>query len=275
MDLVFRALSDPSRREILDRLNERSGQSLSELCAGLDMRRQSVTKHLAVLEAANLVTTVRRGREKLHYLNPAPINDIADRWIRRYDRTRVEALADMKRALEETGMEQNDFVYVSYIRATPERVWHALTEPEFTRRYWEGWTFECDWKAGSKMTWVNGDLRVDDPEQVVLAYDPYTTLAYTWHGITPGFVAKYDFDKALAAKLAAESRSKVTFSLEPQGEMVKLTVTHGGFKLGSTMREMVQNGWPGVISSLKTLLETGDVLERHEHAGPKAVRSRA
>ena len=102
MDEVFKALADPSRRRLLDRLNARNGQTLRELCAGLDMARQSVSKHLAILEAANLVTTVRRGREKLHYLNAAPINDIAERWITRYDRQRVHALADLKQALEET-----------------------------------------------------------------------------------------------------------------------------------------------------------------------------
>jgi DNA-binding transcriptional ArsR family regulator len=102
VDEVFKALADDSRRMLLDRLNERNGQTLTELCAGLDMARQSVSKHLAVLEAANLVTTVRRGREKLHYLNPEPINAIADRWISRYDRGRVAALADLKTALEQT-----------------------------------------------------------------------------------------------------------------------------------------------------------------------------
>ena len=101
MDDVFRALADPSRRQLLDSLNRRNGQSLQELCAGLDMARQSVSKHLAVLEGANLVTTVWRGRQKLHFLNPAPINDIAERWINRYDRPRVDALSDLKRALEE------------------------------------------------------------------------------------------------------------------------------------------------------------------------------
>src|ERR671923_2632489 len=94
MDAVFRALADPSRRRLLDSLNARSGQTLRELCAGLEMARQSVSKHLAVLEAAGVVTTLRRGREKLHYLNAAPINDIAERWINRYDRSRVEALTD-------------------------------------------------------------------------------------------------------------------------------------------------------------------------------------
>ena len=102
MDAVFRALSDPSRRQLLDRLKDHNGQSLTELCAGLNMARQSVTKQLAVLEAANLVTTVRRGREKFHYLNAAPINEVAERWINHYDRLRVAALADPKRALEDT-----------------------------------------------------------------------------------------------------------------------------------------------------------------------------
>jgi len=92
----LQALADPSRRLLLDSLNERNGQTLRELCARLDMARQSVSKHLAVLEAANLVTTVRRGREKLHYLNAAPINEIAERWITRYEQDRVHALADLK-----------------------------------------------------------------------------------------------------------------------------------------------------------------------------------
>ncbi len=105
MDEVFRALSDPVRRRLLDRLNERSGQTLRELCAGLDMARQSVSKHLAILEDASLVTTVRRGREKLHYLNAAPISDIAERWINRYDQRRVDALADLKQALEGSGVD--------------------------------------------------------------------------------------------------------------------------------------------------------------------------
>ena len=143
MDEVFRALADPQRRLLLDRLNARNGQTLRELCAGLDTTRQAVSKHLAVLEAANLVTTVRRGREKWHYLNPAPITEIADRWIRRYDRARAHALADLKHALEDT-VARPTFVHTSFIRTTPERLWAALTEPAFTRRYWQT-HFETDW----------------------------------------------------------------------------------------------------------------------------------
>src|SRR5215210_6638535 len=124
MDEVFKALADPSRRRLLDSLNARNGQSLRQLCAGLDMARQSVSKHLAVLEAANLVTTLRRGREKLHFLNAAPINAIADRWINHYDRQRAEALADLKTALEQRPMttttqaQTSEFVYTTYIKTT-------------------------------------------------------------------------------------------------------------------------------------------------------------
>jgi DNA-binding transcriptional ArsR family regulator len=102
-DAVFRALADPVRRRLLDRLHARNEQSLSELCEGLDMTRQAVTKHLAVLEAANLVVAERRGREKLHFLNPVPIHEIADRWIGKFERSRLDALAELKRSLEEKG----------------------------------------------------------------------------------------------------------------------------------------------------------------------------
>ena len=184
MDDVFKALADPSRRRLLDSLNARSGQTLRELCAGLDMARQSVSKHLAVLEAAGLVTTLRRGREKLHYLNAAPISDIAERWISRYDQPRVDALADLKKALEETEVDTPSFVYTTYIRTTPERLWQGLTDPAFTRRYWQT-EFITDWAKGSPMTWDNHGVMISDPEQVVLESDPYRRLSYSWHAMTP------------------------------------------------------------------------------------------
>jgi DNA-binding transcriptional ArsR family regulator len=99
-DAVFRALADASRRQLLDRLHRRNGQTLSELCQGLDMTRQAVTKHLAILEEANLVSTRRQGREKLHFINPVPINEIAERWIGKFERPRLGALADLKKTLE-------------------------------------------------------------------------------------------------------------------------------------------------------------------------------
>ena len=100
MDEVFKALADASRRELLDRLRADNGQTLGELCARLAMTRQAVSKHLAILEEANLVAIVWRGREKLHYLNPVPIHDIADRWIGKFERARLDALSDLKKALE-------------------------------------------------------------------------------------------------------------------------------------------------------------------------------
>jgi uncharacterized protein YndB with AHSA1/START domain/DNA-binding transcriptional ArsR family regulator len=253
MDGVFRALADPSRRRLLDSLNARNGQTLRELCSGLDMARQSVSKHLAVLEAANLVTTVRRGREKLHHLNPAPINDIAERWIDRYDRDRVRALADLKRALEDP-VEKPAFVYTTYIRTTPERLWQALTEPEFTKRYWQTW-FGADWQAGAEMTWAQPGVEVADPEQRVLEYDPPRRLAYTWHTFTPEWAAASGIDEEVRARIAAEPRSKVAFDLEPAGELVKLTVVHDGFGPDSLVAEMVSQGWPAVVAKLKTMLE--------------------
>src|SRR5215470_1927376 len=100
MDAVFKALADPSRRQLLDRLHARNGQTLGELCERLAMTRQAVSKHLAVLEAANLVVAIKRGREKLHYLNPVPIHEIAERWIDKYERGRLQALSDLKKKLE-------------------------------------------------------------------------------------------------------------------------------------------------------------------------------
>src|SRR4051795_781116 len=191
LDDVFRALADPSRRALLDSLNERNGQTLRELCAGLDMARQSVSKHLAVLEAANLVTTVRRGREKLHFLNAAPINEITERWITHYEQSRVHALADLKRALEDSPMDKPTFVYTTYIRTTPERLWQALTEPAFTERYWNI-TFDSDWKAGSPMTWHQREVAIADPEQLVVESEPYHRLAYTWHSFPPEWADAMD-----------------------------------------------------------------------------------
>src|SRR5881396_3782738 len=100
MDVVFKVLADPSRRKLLDELRKENGQTLSELSAHLDMTRQAVTKHLRLLEAANLVVTVRRGREKLHYLNPVPIHDLAERWIGKFERQRLRTLHDLKKGLE-------------------------------------------------------------------------------------------------------------------------------------------------------------------------------
>ncbi|MEU9139357.1 metalloregulator ArsR/SmtB family transcription factor [Streptomyces sp. NPDC048404] len=260
MDEVFKALADPTRRALLDSLNAHNGQTLRELCAGLDMARQSVSKHLAVLEEAGLVTTLRRGREKLHYLNAAPVHEMAHRWISRYDRTRVQALADLKLALEETPMDAPTFVYTTYIRTAPQKLWQALTEPAFTRRYWAT-EFTTDWSVGSPMTWDNHGVRISDPKQVVLEAEPYSRLSYTWHAITPELAKRFDWDEELLAKLSGEARSKVTFTIEEAAaQVVKLTVVHDAFEPGSSLADMVSHGWPNVVASLKSLLETGEPL---------------
>ncbi|MGP3949774.1 ArsR/SmtB family transcription factor [Streptomyces sp. 7N604] len=269
MDEVFKALADASRRRLLDSLNARNGQSLRELCAGLDMARQSVSKHLAVLEAADLVTTVWRGREKLHYLNAAPINAIAERWIDQYDRERVRALADLKTALELAPMAGNAFAYTTYINTTPERLWQALTDPAFTRRYW-GVAFETDWKAGSPMIWDERGAKTADPAQVVLESEPCRRLSYTWHTFTPEWAEAAGVSDEVLTKVVEERRSKVTFEIEPLGQMVKLTVVHDGFEPGSTVLEMVGEGWPQLLCDLKTLLETGEPLPTPDRVGQGA-----
>jgi uncharacterized protein YndB with AHSA1/START domain/DNA-binding transcriptional ArsR family regulator len=255
MDDVFRALADPSRRALLDRLNARTGQTLRELCAGLDMARQSVSKHLAVLEAANLVSTVWRGREKLHYVNADPINAIAERWITQYDRARVHALADLKTALE-VPMDKPEFVYTTYINTTPERLWQALTEPAFTKQYW-GVEFDTDWAKGSRITWREAGNTIIDPEQVVVESNPYTRLAYTWHTYTEDWAERVEMPDGHLEKLRAEPRSTVTFQLDQQGPVVKLTVVHAG---GPAVLAGVSEGWPAIMASLKSLLETGSAL---------------
>ncbi len=255
MDAVFKALSDPSRRQLLDRLNRRNGQNLHDLTAGLNMARQSATKHLAVLEAAQLVVTVRHGREKLHYLNPAPINDIAERWINHYDRQRVHALADLKTALEDRPMAEPEFVYVTYIHTTPEKLWQALTDPAFTSRYW-GASLQSDWQVGSSILWEQGDGGPQDLGQTVLESRPGRRLSYTWHNYQWRWHELFGWSEDRFAELVTEKISKVTFDLEPIGSAVKLTVVHDGFEAETEMLKGVSQGWPQILSNLKTLLET-------------------
>ncbi|XVV13898.1 SRPBCC family protein [Actinoplanes sp. CA-131856] len=199
---------------------------------------------------------MRRGREKLHFLNAEPIHAITERWISRYDRDRVLALADLKTALEET---VEPFVYTTYIKTTPDRLWQALTDPAFTARYW-GVAFESSWKPGETMTWTENGNPIADAEQVVLESDPGRRLSYTWHTFTPEWAAAAGIAGDVLAKLRDEQRSRVTFDLEPAGDTVKLTVTHDRFDPGSTLRTMISQGWPALLSGLKTLLETGDPL---------------
>jgi len=257
VDAVFKALADPTRRALLDRLEERNGQTLAELCEGATMSRQSVSKHLAVLEEAGVVTTQWRGREKLHFLDAAPLQAIADRWLSRYDQRRAAALADLETALEAPTV--NEFVYTTYIRTTPEALWQALTEPAFTRRYW-GVELTSDWQVGSVVAWQFAGVTMADDESVVVESDPPRRLAYHWHPITPEFGRAIEASEEDVARLAAEPRSLVAFDLEQVGEMVKLRVTHGGFAEGSELLPGISEGWPAILASLKTLLETGEPL---------------
>jgi uncharacterized protein YndB with AHSA1/START domain len=157
-------------------------------------------------------------------------------------------------------MDAPTFVYTTYIRTTPQKLWQALTDPAFTRRYWAT-EFATDWSVGSRMTWDNHGVLISDPEQVVLEADPYTRLSYTWHTVTPELAKRFGWDEDLLTRLAAEPRSKVTFTLDEEAaQVVKLTVVHDGFAPGSGLAAMVSHGWPNVIASLKTLLETGEPL---------------
>lgn len=260
MDEVFKALADPSRRLLLDSLNERAGQTLTELCGELSMARQSVSKHLAVLESANLITTRRQGREKLHYVNAEPINAIADRWIRQYDRARVQILADLKTALEGESMtDTTEFVYTTYIKTTPERLWQALTDPAFSQQYL-GHSIVTDWAVGSTYSWRDDELNIEHPEQVVLEYQPYSRLAITFHTFVPEIGTIKGISSEVIDKAAAEPRSTVTFEIEPAQDQVKLTVVHDGFPADSVVRGLISGGWPWKLSNLKSGLEAAEAL---------------
>src|SRR6204780_2700213 len=147
MDNVFNALADPTRRSLLDELFEQDGQTLSALEQRLPMTRFGVMKHLNVLEEAGLVVTRRRGREKLHFLNPVPIRLVHDRWVSKYAEPWVAGLSDIKQRLE-SDMEK---IYEIYIRTTPERLWQAITDPEIRSKYNFGAAVHSDWIAGSRL----------------------------------------------------------------------------------------------------------------------------
>src|ERR1700687_714222 len=146
MDAVFRALADPTRRSLLDQLFREDGQTLSALEGRIPMTRFGVMKHLEVLEGAGLVVTRRRGREKLHFLNPVPIRLVHDRWVSKYSEPWVATLSELKNAIEEQTMEK---VFEIYIKTTPERLWEAITSSELRQKYNFGMGVESDWTPGS------------------------------------------------------------------------------------------------------------------------------
>ena len=160
------------------------------------------------------------------------------------------------------------FTYTTYVHATPERVWQGLTDPACTRHYWRhhkagAKTFRSDWRKGSPYDLAHEEvgLVVRDPAQVILESDPYRRLAYTWHTFTPEWAAEVGMDEATADTWRAEPRSRVSFDIEDAGHgVVRLTVVHDGFEPGSAVLRGISDGWPAVLASLKTLLETGTPL---------------
>ncbi|MGH9917846.1 MAG: SRPBCC domain-containing protein, partial [Nitrososphaerales archaeon] len=230
--------------------------------------------HIAVLEAANLVLAVRRGRERLHYLNPAPINDISERWITHYDLGRVKALSDLKRAVEDKTVDKPEFVYVTYIETTPQELWRALTDPAFTDRYWGGGP-SSEWRVGSTVRWqLRSGAEFQDLGQVVLEADPFRRLSYTWQNYQWERHEMFGWTEETFSELIKEKISKVTFEIEPMGDVVKLTVVHDGFEGETEMLKGIRQGWPGILSKLKTMLERDKILEWSSEGRPAPTRDR-
>jgi uncharacterized protein YndB with AHSA1/START domain len=241
VDAVFKALADPTRRSLLDELFEQDGQSLGALERRLPMTRFGVMKHLKVLEQAGLVVTRRRGREKLHFLNPVPIRLVHDRWVSKYSEPWAATLSGLKNRLERT-MEK---VFEIYIKTTPERLWEAITDAEMRGRYNFGARQLSDWTPHSRyeMRHPAADALLGEGEN--LEVDPPRRLAQT-------FTALWDED------VKAEGASRVTWEIEPIGDSCRLTVTHDQLHEGAN--DQLYGGWPMILSGLKTLLETGELL---------------
>jgi len=241
VDAVFKAMADPTRRELLDELFRADGQTLGALEERFAMTRFGVMKHLKVLEEAGLVVTRRRGREKLHFLNPVPIRLVHDRWVSKYAEPWAAGLSDLKRELEST-MEK---VFEIYIRTTPERLWEAITDSEIRSKYQFGNSITSDWTPGSRFEMGNAkapgllgegeNLEVDPPHRLV------QTMTALWSDEVKG-----------------EGTSRITWEIEPVGDSCRLTVTHDQLREGANPE--LYGGWPMILSGLKTWLETGELL---------------
>jgi len=241
VDAVFSALADPTRRSLLDELFREDGQTLSALEKRFSMTRFGVMKHLKRLEEAGLVVTKRRGREKLHFLNPVPIRLVHDRWVSKYAEPWAAALSGLKTRLE-SPMEK---VFEIYIRTTPERLWEAITDPEIRSKYQFGSRFSSDITPGSRyeMSHPNApgllgegeNLEVDPPRRLV------QSMVALW-----------------SDEVKSEGTSRVTWEIEPVGDSCRLTVTHDQLREGAN--EQLYGGWPMILSGLKTWLETGELL---------------
>lgn len=265
MDPVFKALGDASRRRLLDMLHEQPGLTLGELQEGLGIRRQSVSQHLAQLERANLITTRWEGRRKLHFLNPVPIHEIQRRWIWKFEEPSLASLDTIKQRAEELAMSQSAagripaYVYTTYIHATPEQVWTALTDSEQTSRFW-GHAQVSEWVVGARVDHVRTDgSGVSDAAGHVIELGKPHRLAF-------------EFDDPARFDDPTFEPSLVTFEIEAHQDIVKLTVIHSRLRTEDE-REAIGQGWPSVFANLKTLLETGDVLPQAPwefHAGERA-----
>ena len=238
---MFKALADPTRRSLLDELFRRDGQTLSELDERFSMTRFGVMKHLKQLEEAGLVVTKKRGREKLHFLNPVPIRLVHDRWVSKYAAPWAAALSDIKTRLE-SPMEK---VFEIYIRTTPERLWEAITDREIRSKYQFGMQIRSDWTAGSRFEMGNPNAPALLGEGENIEVDPPRRLVQT-------MVALWGDD------VKAEGTSRITWEIEPIGDSCRLLVTHDQMREGAN--EQIYGGWPMILSGLKTWLETGELL---------------
>jgi uncharacterized protein YndB with AHSA1/START domain len=242
MENIFRALADPTRRIILDALFERDGQTLGDLEQRIDMSRFGVMKHLKILEDAGLITTQRSGRAKLHYLNAVPIRLLHDRWVSKYTEPWASMLSEMKHELEERSMKK---VFEIYIKATPERIWEAITDAEQRAKYNFGASIKSDWEIGSEfeMTARNGSVKLGDGK--ILEIDPPRRLVQSMRAIW-------------SEEAAAEGTSRVTWEIEQIADSCRLTVTHDEMREGAC--DELYGGWPMILSGLKTWIETGEIL---------------
>ena len=238
---MFRALADPTRRSLLDELFRKDGQTLSGLAERFSMTRFGVMKHLKQLEEAGLVVTKRRGREKLHFLNPVPIRLVHDRWVSKYAEPWTAALSGLKHRLENP-MEK---VFEIYIKTTPERLWEAITDPDIRAKYNFGAGVNSDWTPGARLEIDAAKAGGLLGEGEVIEVDPPRRLVHT-------MVALWSDD------VKREGPSRVTWEIEPVGDSCRLTLTHD--QLREEANAELYGGWPMILSGLKTWLETGELL---------------
>jgi uncharacterized protein YndB with AHSA1/START domain/DNA-binding transcriptional ArsR family regulator len=241
VDIVFKALADPTRRSLLDELFRQDGQTLSSLEERFDMTRFGVMKHLKLLEEAGLVVTRRHGRQKLHFLNPVPIQLVHDRWVSKYAELWAAGLTGLKQRLERP-MEK---VFEIYIRTTPERLWQAITDPEIRAKYNFGAGVRSEWTVGSPLEMGSPDASMLLGGGEVLEVDPPRRLVHTMTALW-------------SDEVKSEGATRVTWEIEPVGDSCRLVVVHDQLREGAN--DQLYGGWPMILSGLKTWLETGELL---------------